>query len=264
MSDLLVERDGHTTVFTLNRPDAMNALSHALLAELAEGLREFDADDDQRVAVVTGAGTRAFSAGADLKEMASDGAAATALPMSRQPDIAGVAASEKPVIAAVNGLAVAGGFELALCADIRIAARSAWFGVFEVSRGLLAGVAVSVLPRLIPYGAAMDLMLSGERLPAEDAHRLGLVQKVVEPEELLDAALAKAAVIASHSQSAVRGTKQVLKYWRDLQLAEQQRVYEAVTHRVLLSGDFLEGPRAFAEKREASFAKSWPDPFAGR
>ncbi|MEU9457000.1 enoyl-CoA hydratase-related protein [Streptomyces sp. NPDC048277] len=264
MDDLLVERDGHTTVFTLNRPDAMNALSHTVLAELEEGVREFNADDDQRVAVVTGAGTRAFSAGADLKEMASDGATGAAVPMSRQPDIAGVAASEKPVIAAVNGLAVAGGFELAISADIRIAARTAWFGVLEVSRGLLAGVAVNILPRLMPYGTALDLMLSGERLPAEEAHRLGLVQKVVEPEQLMDAALEKASVIASHSQTAVRGTKQVLKYWRDLQLTEQQRMYESVMHRVLLSGDFLEGPRAFAEKREASFAKGWPDPFSAR
>jgi enoyl-CoA hydratase/carnithine racemase len=261
MGDLLVDRDGHTTVFTLNRPDTLNALSRAVLAELEEAVREFDADDDQRVAIVTGAGSRAFSAGADLKEMASVG---TDLPMTRQPDIAGLAASEKPVIAAVNGLAVAGGLELAISADIRIAASTAWFGVFEVSRGLLAGVAVSILPRLIPYGAAIDLMLSGERLPAEDAHRLGLVQKVVEPEALMDTALRKAAAIAAHSQTAVRGTKQVLKYWRDLQLAEQQRFYESVMHRVLLSGDFLEGPRAFAEKREASFAKGWPDPVTGR
>ncbi|OYD70389.1 enoyl-CoA hydratase/isomerase family protein [Rhodococcus sp. OK302] len=263
MTDLLVDKLKDTTVFTLNRPDAMNALNGTIMSELEEGLREFNADDGQRVAIITGAGTRAFSAGGDLKAMAS-GPAKNAVPLSPQPDIAGVAASEKPVIAAVNGLAVAGGLELAICADIRIAADTAWFGVFEVKRGFLAGVAANVLPRLMPFGAAMDLMLTGERLSAEDALRLGLIQKVVPSEKLIDTALEKAAAIASHSQVAVRGTKQVLRYWRDVQLAEQQKYYESVMQRVLLAGDFVEGAHAFAEKREPTFANGWPDPFTNR
>jgi len=263
MNDLQVDRLGHTTVFTLNRPEVMNALNGEIMSKLEEGLREFNADDDQRVAIITGSGTKAFSAGGDLKAMAS-GPAQNAVPLSPQPDIAGVAASEKPVIAAINGLAVAGGLELAICADIRIASDTAWFGVFEVKRGFLAGVAANVLPRLMPFGAAMDLMLTGERLSAEDALRLGLVQKVVPAEKLIDTAIEKAAAIASHSQVAVRGTKQVLRYWRDVQLAEQQKYYESVMQRVLLAGDFVEGARAFAEKRETTFATGWPDPFADR
>jgi enoyl-CoA hydratase/carnithine racemase len=262
MADLLVERRGATTLMTINRPERMNSLGGSVVADLERAVQELNADRSQAVGIITGAGDRAFCAGGDLKEMAEKASGGTSLPMSRWPDIGGVAASEKPIIAAVNGLAIAGGLELAISCDIRISSTSAWFGVFEVKRGILAGVAVNVLPRLMPLGAVMDLMLSGDRLSADDAFRLGLVQKLAEPGELMDRALEKAAMIASNSGPAVWATKAVLKYWRDLQIAEQQRYYEAVMHRVLLSGEFLEGPRAFAEKREPVFKNAWPDPFA--
>jgi enoyl-CoA hydratase/carnithine racemase len=258
MSELLVDRQGSTTVFTLNRPESMNSLSRGLMASLTEGIAEFNRDPQQKVAIITAAGDKAFCAGADLKEMASGAASGGALPVSPGPDIAGIAASEKPIIAAVNGLAVAGGMELSLCCDIRIATPESWFGVFEVKRGILAGIAVNVLPRLLPYGVAADLLLAAERLPAERAYALGLVQQIVDRDSLLDAALTKADAISQSSPSAVWGSKQVLKYWRNLQQAEQQAYYQAVVHRVLLSGDVLEGPRAFAEKREARFSDGWP------
>jgi len=263
MADLLVEKQGHTTIFTINRPERMNALGGTVNADLTEGLKEFQADPDQYVAIVTGAGDRAFCAGGDLKEMADNASSGNRMPVSPKPDIAGLAACEKVTIAAVNGLAVAGGLEIAISCDIRIAAQNAWFGVFEAKRGILAGVAVSVLPRLIPLGVAMDMMLAGERLTADDAYRLGLVQAVVPREKLMETALARAEAVAQHSQAAVWGTKQVLKFWRDALMAEQQRYYEAVIHRVLLSGDIHEGPRAFAEKREPAFSNAWPDPFQG-
>ena len=136
--------------------------------------------------------------------------------------------------------------------------------MFEVKRGILAGVAVNVLPRLVPMGVAMDMMLAGERLSADDAFRVGLVQAVVPRDKLLETAMARADTIATHSQAAVWGTKQVLKFWRDALMAEQQRYYQAVVHRVLLSGDVHEGPRAFAEKRDPQFRNAWPDPFQGR
>lgn len=258
MADLLIEKHGSTTVFTINRPDSMNALSPAMMSDLTAGIIEFNADPDQYVAIITGAGEKAFSAGADLKAMAENASAGTQLPISPRPDIAGIAASEKPVIAAVNGLAVAGGLETLLCCDIRISVPNAWFGVFEAKRGILAGIAVSVLPRLLPYGVAADLLLAGERITADRAYQLGLIQQIAEPGDLMDAALKKAAMIASNSQPAVWGSKQVLKFSRDLQLAESQKYYEAVIHRVLLSGDVLEGPRAFAEKREPKFGNRWP------
>jgi enoyl-CoA hydratase/carnithine racemase len=264
MPDLLVDKQGHVTIFTINRPDRMNALGGTVNADLTAGLKEFEADPDQYVAILTATGDRAFCAGGDLKEMAEGASSGSRMPISPQPDIAGLAACEKVTIAAVNGLAVAGGLELAISCDIRIAAEHAWFGVFEVKRGILAGVAVNVLPRLVPMGVAMDMMLAGERLSADDAFRVGLVQAVVPRDKLLETALARADTIATHSQAAVWGTKQVLKFWRDALMAEQQRYYQAVVHRVLLSGDVHEGPRAFAEKRDPQFRNAWPDPFQGR
>lgn len=261
MPDIVVEKQRHTTVFTIDKPERMNALGIANAAELAEGIAEFAADPDQYVAVITATGDKAFCAGGDLKEMAANAQGGRRLPISPGPDIAGIAACEKVTIAAVNGLAVGVGLELALCCDIRIASDNAWFGVSEVKRGIVAGVAVNVLPRLMPIGTVMDLMLTGDRLGAEDAYRLGLVQQVMPRDKLLDAALEKADTIAKNSQAAVWGTKQVLKFWRDALMAEQQRYYEAVVHRVLLSGDVHEGPRAFAEKRAPSFRQAWPSAF---
>lgn len=260
MSDILVDRHGRVTVFTLNRPDQRNALTRAMRTELGELVATFNADPDQSVAIVTGAGDKAFSAGADLKEMAGEVDGGDRLPVSGWPDIGGIADSEKPVIAAVNGLAVAGGCEIAISCDIRIASTNSWFGLSEVKVGVIAGVGAQILPRLLPMGTAMDMLLSAERLAAEDAHRLGLVQQLVEPARLMDAAMRKAEAIAANSPTAVWGTKRIVKFWRDMAVAEQQALYEAVAHRVLLSGDVKEGPRAFAEKRPPRFSKGWPRP----
>jgi enoyl-CoA hydratase/carnithine racemase len=260
MPELLVEKHGHTTVFTLNRPEARNALTQAMADDLALAVKELNADPDQYVGIVTGAGDKAFCSGGDLKNMAAEASDGSKFPVNPWPDIGGISDSEKPIIAAVNGVAVAGGFETALSCDIRIASTNAWFGVFEVKWGIIAGIAVQILPRLGGVGTAMDLLLSADRLSAEDAYRLGIVQKLVEPGQLMDAALQKADMIAANSQPAVWGTKRIIKYWRDLMLAEQQKVYEAVIHRVLLSGDVHEGPRAFAEKRAPQFKNRWPTP----
>jgi enoyl-CoA hydratase/carnithine racemase len=260
MSDILTEKHGRITVFALNRPDQRNALTRAMRSELADLVRAFNADPEQYVAIVTGAGDKAFSAGADLKEMAGEVDGGDRLPVSTWPDIGGISDSEKPIIAAVNGLAVAGGCEIALSCDIRIASTNAWFGLFEVKVGVVAGVGAQVLPRLLPMGVAMDMLLSAQRLSAEDAYRLGLVQQLVEPAKLMEAAMRKAEAIAGSSQAAVWGTKRIVKFWRDAMLAEQQALYEAVTHRVLLSGDVHEGPRAFAEKRPPRFRNRWPKP----
>ena len=154
-----------------------------------------------------------------------------------------------------------GGLEIALCCDIRLAAEEAWFQLPEPGHGFLAGVASVALPRLMPFGAAMDMMLAQERLHAPDAYRLGLVQAVSARERLLDEALRRAEKMASSSPSALWGSKQVLRYWRDLQLQEHHRYYEAVAHRVLLSGDMIDGIRAFAEKRDRTYSPGWPDPF---
>lgn len=272
MSVLLIDKHGPVTVLTLNRPDRMNALGDGLGEAIVNAILDFREDPAQKVMILTGAGDKAFCAGADLKEMkdrqddGEDKSAKTAprLPMARAPDMSGLAACEKPVIAAVNGLAIGGGLELAICSDIRIASENAWFATPEMNHGFLAGVAVSNLPRLMPFGAVMDMMVFGEKLDAANAYRLGLVQEVTKPEALLEAAMRRAERISNTSQSALWGTKKVLRYWRDLQLAEHHRYYESVVHRVLLSGDMFEGVRAFNEKRERKFDSGWPDPFANK
>ena len=260
MAELVIEKHGRTTVFTVNRTRSGNALNETVSADLAEGIRAFNADPEQYVAVITGAGEKVFCSGADMRDMAANIDSRGELPISKEPDLVGLASSEKPVIAAINGAAVAAGFELALCCDIRIASDTAWFGLFEVKWGIVAGIAVNILPRLVPFGVAMDLLLSAERLSAPDALRLGLVQKVVPPGQLMEEVLRKAEIIAAHSQLAVRGTKKVLKCWRDAHLPEQHAFYETVARRVLLSGDVHEGLEAFRDKRPPQFKNRWKEP----
>jgi enoyl-CoA hydratase/carnithine racemase len=165
VADLLIEKHDHATPWTINRPHRVNTMGGTVLAQLTEAIWEFEADPDQHVAIVTGAGDKAFCAGADLNEMAAEASSRRSLPMPSSPDIAGPAACEKVTMAAINGVVIAAGLELSLCCDIRIASENASFGAFEVKRGILAGIAVNVLPRLIPIGTAMDLMLCGGRCP---------------------------------------------------------------------------------------------------
>lgn len=260
MAELELEKHGSVTVATLNRPERRNALSLSLAAALGEAVAEFQADSDQRVLIVTGAGDKAFCSGADLLELRDGGTDGGQRPVADKQDIAGLAGCEKPVIAAINGVAIGGGAEIAMCCDIRLAAETAWFAFPEVERGFIAGIAAVTLPRLMPIGALMDLMLVGDRIDAQEAHRLGFVQQVLAPGDLLEAAMRRAERMSRHSPSALWGTKQVLRFWRDRMMEEHHRHYEAVINRVLLSGDYVEGLKAFAEKRAPEYSKGWPEP----
>jgi enoyl-CoA hydratase/carnithine racemase len=248
---LKIERHGRVTVLTMNRPERRNALTLALAADMGEAVAEFDRDADQRVLIVTGAGDQAFCSGADLREMQDE--LSTMTPVTPEQDISGVAACRKPVIAAINGLAVGGGLEIALCSDIRLAAEHAWFALPEVERGFIAGIAAVTLPRLMPLGAVMEMMLVGERMSAAEAFRLGLVQHVLPKEELMAEAFRLAERMSHHSQAALAGTKKVIRYWRDQALEEHHRFYQATGQEVVDSGDLLEGLRAFQEKRKPNF-----------
>ena len=255
MPDLRYERysDGHYAVFTMDRPDRLNAQGAQMREELRAALAEFSHDPEMRVGIVTGAG-RAFSAGADLREMAEGGGALRAeqtdeermeayrgnQPFGRNP---------KPFIAAVNGLAIGAGMERAADCDVRIASTEAYFGLFEVKRGILANYAINHLARLMPFGEAMYLMLTGDTLSATEAHRLGFVREVLEPEALLPRAAEIAEMIGANAPLAVQGTKSVAQFWRRYGLEESYRLNATVGHRVLNSEDAREGPRAFAEKR---------------
>jgi enoyl-CoA hydratase/carnithine racemase len=242
-------RTGRIGTITLDRPARLNAIGLQTRAELADALKELADDPDLRVGILTGAG-RAFSAGADLKEMAELNAASgrrwqtpsleQAVQFSRHP---------KPIIAAINGLCFAGGLERALECDIRIAVPGATFALPEVKRGIIAGYAVHHLTKLIPFGQAMHLLLTGETITAEDALRVGLIQEVVPADSLLVRAVALAETIAANAPLAVEGTKAIAQWSRQSGLDDSYRMGEWVNRFVLGSNDAKEGPRAFAEKR---------------
>jgi len=260
MPDLLVERQGHVTVFTLNRPEKLNAMTKSMGRDFTAAFGEFEADPDQYVAVITGAGDKAFSSGADLTELASriERSSSSRPTGAVSVDLWGVGRSAKPTIAAVNGFAVAGGLELSLNCDIRVVADTAWFGAFEVKRGIMAGIAVNLLARYMPIGDALYMLMTADRIGASDALRLGLAQKVVPADTVMVEAMRVAEMIGRNSQTAVQASKQVAYFWRNLAIRESMDYYRAVQQRLMLCEDVIEGPRAFAEKRAPQFTNRWP------
>lgn len=246
-----VEREDRVLVVTLNRPEVMNALHPPANAELERVFDDFVADDDLWVAIVTGAGDRAFSAGNDLKYTAQSGGRVEVNPKG----FAGLTArydNPKPVIAAVNGLAMGGGFEIALACDLIVAADHALFALPEPRVGLaaLAG-GMHRLPRAIPLKQAMGMLLTGRRVSAEEGQRMGFVNEIVPRGEVLAGARAWAEQILECAPLSVRATKQSAYAGLDqpsLEAACSARYDQVVA--MLKSEDFREGPRAFAEKRD--------------
>jgi enoyl-CoA hydratase len=244
--EVLVECADRIAVITINRPQARNAVNRAVAAGMAEALDELDRRDDLTVGIITGAGGT-FSAGMDLKAFLTGESS-----IIEGKGFAGIteAPPAKPLIAAVEGWALAGGCEIALACDLIVAARDARFGIPEVKRGLVAAAGGLVrLPRRIPAGIAMELALTGDPLPAADAHRLGLVNTLTEPGGALDGARALAARIAANGPLAVAASKQVIARQHDWDLADAWRMQEHITRPVFTSEDAREGARAFAEKR---------------
>jgi enoyl-CoA hydratase/carnithine racemase len=244
-----VERDGRVQIVTINRPEVMNALHPPASFELAQVFDEFEADPDLWVAIITGAGDRAFSAGNDLKYQASGGD-------MKMPDtgFAGLTSRfdcAKPVIAAVNGVSMGGGFEIALACDLIIASDRATFALPEPRVGLaaLAG-GLHRLPRQIPLKTAMGIILTGRRVSPQEALQIGIVNEVVPHEDLMKAARRWADQILECAPLSVRASKESIV--KGLEIAS---VTEAMTTRyervfeMFRSEDFKEGPRAFAEKR---------------
>jgi len=246
----LSERDGHLFTITINRPEVMNALHPMANQELANLMDEFQDDPELWVAIITGAGDRAFSAGNDLKYQAAAGE------RSKHPDtgFGGLTARwdlNKPVIAAVNGVAMGGGFEIALAADLIIASENALFALPEPKVGLaaLAG-GVHRLPRQIGIKQAMGMMLTGRHVSASEGKELGFVNDVVPQGEALSRAKEWAAMILACSPMSIRATKEAAYEGLNsagLQAACEGR-YDAVKA-MIDSEDFVEGPKAFAEKR---------------
>jgi enoyl-CoA hydratase/carnithine racemase len=245
-SAVLYEVAGGIAWLTINRPEARNALSKAVRDGLWEGVRAFNADDHARVLVVTGAGPKAFCAGGDLKEMA-DGALRVP-PPDFMPLFGRNVEVPKPTIAAVNGVALAGGFLLAQQCDLVVAAASARFGITEAKVGRGAPWAAP-LPWLIPPRAAMEILLTGDLIDAHRAERLGLVNRVVPDEELPAAARELASRIAANSPLSVLAGKKTVGLIAEYPLSAAYEQADRIWEPVYLSEDAQEGPAAFRDKR---------------
>ena len=244
--EVLVEYEDRIAVITINRPHARNAINHAVSAGMAAAFEELDERDDLTVGIITGA-SGTFSSGMDLKAFLA-GENVTI----EGKGLAGFTQSppRKPLIAAVEGWALAGGCEVALACDLIVAANDAKFGIPEVKRSLVAAAGGLIrLPRRIPAAIAMELALTGDPLPAADAYRLGLVNSLTEPGGALEGARKLAARIAVNGPLAVAATKQIITQQSDWDMADVWDKQAAIAGPVFVSEDAREGARAFAEKR---------------
>jgi enoyl-CoA hydratase len=246
-SAVLTERRDGVLLITLNRPDARNAVNGALAQGVAAALDDLDASDDVSVGVLTGAG-KGFSSGMDLKAFTTG-----ERPWVGDRGFAGITqrAAEKPLIAAIEGFAVAGGFEIALSCDLIVAARDARIGIPKAKRGLVAAAGALIrLPKRIPYHVAMELALTGDPISAERAHELGIVNRVTEPGGAVDAALELAAEIARNGPLALAASKKIVASALDWDEAEAWQKQGELSGPVFASEDAREGAIAFAEKRD--------------
>jgi len=256
---ILAEIDGNVALVTLNRPKVLNALNALMIGELAEAFAGLDADAAVRAIVLTGAGDRAFAAGADIGELNAlpNAVAGVAKARSGQGLTLQIERMRKPVIAAINGFALGGGCELALACDIRLASEKARFGQPEVNLGLMPGFGGSQrTARLLGRGMAMYLCLSGEMIDAQEALRAGLVEKVVAPEGLVAEAKRIAAVIAAKAPLAVEATKRAIDEGISLSTAAGLEIEALHFGTLVNTTDFKEGTAAFLEKRAAEFTGS--------
>ena len=245
-SPLLTERRGRILLITLNRPDARNAVNLAMAEGMAAALDELDADGDLAVGVITGAGA-GFCAGMDLKAFVTG-----ERPWVGDRGFAGIVQrpAEKPLIAAIEGFAVAGGLEVALACDLIVAARGAKLGVPEVKRGLVAaGGALRQLPRRLPGAIAAELALTGETISAERGFELGLVNRLADQGKALEVALGLANEVAANAPLALMASKSILQQqasWDDAEFWQHQG---EIVGPVMASEDAIEGATAFSEKR---------------
>jgi enoyl-CoA hydratase len=252
---LLVDREGAVLVITLNRPKVLNALNAAVLGELAAAFDEAEADASVGAVVLTGAGDRAFVAGADINELASE-TPVTGREHARRGQrlFDRIERFGKPVVAAVNGFALGGGCELAMACTVRIAADTARFGQPEINLGLIPGYAGSQrLPRLVGRGRALEMLLVGAPVSAEEAYRIGLANRVVPAAALLTEAKALAATLAAKPTVAVRYILEAVSGGLEMPFAEAEAYEATLFGLVATTEDMREGTRAFLEKRKPNF-----------
>ncbi len=251
---LLYEKKGFYAVMTLNRPERLNAQDPTMQREFGELMAEFDADPEVRAGILTGAG-RAFSAGMDLRaaaERADSGDVVARVQTGEVPRLH-FSASPKPWIAAINGLAIGAGLERALDCDIRIMSSDTFVGLFEVKRGILAGYAIHHLPRIVNLSVANHVLLTGDRVEAEQALQWGIVSEVVDADRLMPRAVELAEMIAANAPLSVQATKSMIQAWRMAKIDDSYRLGAWLSKPVVESEDIKEGARAFAEKRDPNW-----------
>ncbi len=261
MSDVLVERIGAVSLITINRPQKMNSLDFAGHDALVEAFAAFDRDETQRVAVITGAGDQAFSAGADLKTYTVAFGTMPA-PEFRTKYINGYGLGgitrgleiDKPILAAINGYAISGGFEIALACDLRFCSPNAEFALQDSKWGFHACDGGLVrLPMIVGLGHAMEMILSGERIDAEHALRIGLVNRIWPAEQLVVKTLEYAQMLAERAPLSHRFAKETMRRLIGMTLPEQLKAEIRSFHDLGSSEDLKEGTAAFAERRPAKF-----------
>ena len=261
MSNFVYEKHGHVRLIMINRPDKMNSLDLDANDEMVEIWNEFDEDDDARVAVVTGAGDKAFCAGADLKTYTLNFARSPA-PLFRKkytngPGFGGITRNldiDKPILAAINGFAISGGFELALACDIRFCSPNAEFALQDAKWGFHACDGGLIrLPQIIGMGHAMEIILSGERVNAEHAYRIGLVNRVYEQKALLAKSLDYAQMLASRAPLSHRFAKEMIRRSMGMTMDEALKAESRSFKDVAMTYDLEEGVTSFKERREAKF-----------
>ncbi len=258
---VIYEKKDKIAIITINRPDAMNAIDPETNEELAKAWVDFRDDPNLWVGILTGAGDKAFSAGADLKKL---------IPLLTQystferkereekfPGLGGITKGLhiwKPIIAAINGFCLAGGFEMALACDLRVAADHATFGLMETKWGIIPGAGgTQRLPRIIPLAKAMEMILMTTRIDAQEALRLGIVNRVVPLPEVLPTALKMAQAILENGPLAIRAAKEAILRGLSMSLEDGLRLESMLQGYLMKSEDAVEGPKAFAEKRKANF-----------
>ncbi|MBI2857591.1 MAG: enoyl-CoA hydratase/isomerase family protein [Chloroflexi bacterium] len=249
-----LKKDGRIATITLNRPEALNALDPASVDELSKVMTEFRDDDNLWVAIVTGSGEKAFCAGADIVTTLPKLKAERGQPWKATPTPMRGIEIWKPMVAAINGAALGGGLELALTCDIRIASEKAVFGVPEVRLGLIPGWGgTQRLPRAIGMAKAAEMLLTGKSIDAQEALRIGLINKVVPPAEVMSSAVQMASVLCEPSPLAIRAAKQAMVQGIERSLNEGLELEMLLEDNVLITEDFIEGTTAFMSKRKASF-----------
>ena len=253
--NLLLERDGAVAVLTINRPKVLNALNGQTIDELRRAILELKHDAGVRVVIITGAGEKSFIAGADINESSVQS------PIDgREHAIRGqhvfdlIEHMGKPVIAAINGYALGGGCELAMACTIRIAADTAKLGQPEINLGIVPGYAgTQRLARIVGRGRALELLLTGDQIPAQEAHRLGLVNRVVPAGDLMKEARAFAATLAAKAPVAVRYILEAVHKGLEMPFSQAQIFEATLFGLVSATEDMKEGTKAFLEKRKAEF-----------